>query len=340
MASFVRAAAVAGALASDAPPDAAPDLALPPVGGDWMARAETLARALGDALKSRAGLDEREWPAMPCLVGSSSHFIGAREAQPEAELGPPVEFAARLASCFGAAGPVMMVNTACTSGLTALALARDLIDAGRCRHALVLGVELANRLSGVGFGALGLLSASTAKPCDRDRDGLVLGEAFGALLVSGSGAWRIAAAASEIDPSGFAAPAPNADIFARAMRAALSAAGWEAADVDLLKLQAGGSPTGDLAEARAIRGTFASLPHLVSFKGAIGHTLGASGPAELALLLAALSRGRVPPTAGFRHADAELGLEPKAADGGPVRRVLFNLAGFGGHVASLALARE
>jgi 3-oxoacyl-[acyl-carrier-protein] synthase-1 len=336
MASFVRAAAVASALA----PEIAPDLTLPPIEGDWTKRAEAIARAVSVALKSRAALDESEWPSMPCLVGSSSHFIGAREAQPDAQLGPPAEFAARLARGFGASGPVMTVNTACTSGLTALALARDLIDAGRCRHALVLGVELANRLSGVGFGALGLLSASTAKPCDRDRDGLVLGEAFAAVVVSGSGAWRIAAAASEIDPSGFSAPAPNESIFARAMSAALSTAGWNAADVDLLKLQAGGSPTGDLAEARAIRGIFAPPPRAVSFKGAIGHTLGASGPAELALLLAALARGRVPPTAGFHHPDPEVGLEPRAADGRSVRRVLFNLAGFGGHVASLALARE
>ena len=78
----------------------------------------------------------------------------------------------------------------------------------------------------------------------------------------------------------------------------------------------------------------------MSFKGAIGHTLGASGPAELALLLAALARGRVPATSGFRHADPEVGLEPRAADGSSVRRVLFNLAGFGGHVASFALAHE
>lgn len=334
MASFVRAAAVASAPA----PEIVPDLALPPVQGDWTTRAEAIARAVSVALKSRAALDESEWPAMPCLVGSSSHFIGAREAQPEAELGPPVEFAARLARCFGASGPVMMVNTACTSGLTALALARDMIDAGRCRHALVLGVELANRLTHAGFAALGLLSASKARPCDRERDGLVLGEAFGAVVVSGSGLWRIAAAEIKVDPSGFAAPAPNEVVIAQVMAAALSAAGWQ--EIDLLKLQAGGSPSGDLAEARAVRGLFAAPPAMVSFKGAIGHTLGASGPAELALLLAALARGEVPPTAGFAHADPELGLEPKAGDGRAVRRVLFNLAGFGGHVAALALARE
>lgn len=326
MASFVRAAALAGAL--------------PPVADDWMKRAEAIAAAVAADLKRKAGLPESGWRQLPCLVGSSSHFIGAREARPDAKLGPPIEFATRLARWFGTSGPVMAVNTACTSGLTALALARDMIEAGHCRHALVLGVELANRLTSLGFGALGLLSASTAKPCDRERDGLALGEAFGAAIVSTSGAWRIAAVATQIDPSGFAAPAPNEDVFARAMSAALSAAGWQAAEVDLLKLQAGGSPIGDLAEARAVRGLFAPLPRLVSFKGAIGHTMGASGPAELALLLAALSQGRVPPSAGFQRVDPEVGLEPRAADGSSVRRVLFNLAGFGGHVVSLALARE
>lgn len=320
MASFVRAAALAGAL--------------PPAGGDWMKRAEAIARGVAASLRSKAGIEARDWQAMPCLVGSSSHFIGAQEAQPDAALGPPVEFAARLARWFDVSGPAMAVNTACTSGLTALGLARDLLDAGAAHHALVLGVELANRLTTLGFASLGLLSPTRARPCDAARDGLMLGEAFGALIVSRSGGWRIAALSAEIDPSGIAAPAPNAEIMARAMRAALG--GWS--NVDLLKLQAGGSPAGDLAEAQAVRAVFAELPrHLVSFKGAIGHTLGASGPAELALLLDALGRGEVPATVGFSRPDPELGLEPKSGDGRSVRRVLFNLAGFGGHVASLAL---
>jgi 3-oxoacyl-[acyl-carrier-protein] synthase-1 len=334
MASFVRAAAVASALA----PEVLPDLPLPPAGGDWTRRAENIARAVAAALKGKAGLTEGEWQQLPCLVGSSSHFIGAREAQPDATLGPPAEFAAQLARWFGTSGPAMAVNTACTSGLTALGLARDLVESGACKQALVLGVELSNRLTSAGFAALGLLSATRARPCDLERDGLVLGEAFGAVVVSGSGPWRIASAEIRVDPSGFAAPAPNETIIAQVMGAALSAAGWK--EIDLLKLQAGGSPAGDLAEARAVRSTFAVPPRLVSFKGAIGHTLGASGPAELALLIDALARGIVPPTSGFAQVDPELGLEPKAGDARSVRRVLFNLAGFGGHVASVALEKS
>jgi 3-oxoacyl-[acyl-carrier-protein] synthase-1 len=320
MASFVRAAALQSSW---------------PAEKNWMRRAEAIATSVAESLREKTHLPEN----IPCFVGSSSHFIGAREENPEAKLAAPAEFAAQLAGWCGVSGPVVLVNTACTSGLTALGLARDTVESGASPHALVLGVELANRLTSAGFAALGLLSPTRARPCDAERDGLVLGEAFAAVVVSASGEWRIASLATQIDPSGFAAPAPNAEIIARAMRAALAAAGWT--DVDLLKLQASGSREGDLAEARAVREAFATPPrNLVSFKGEIGHTLGASGPAELALLLDALARGVVPSTAGFSRPDPEIGFEPKAGDGRAVRRVLFNLAGFGGHVASLALERK
>jgi len=320
MGSFVRAAALQSAWPADP---------------DWMRRAEAVATSVAGSLRRQVRLPEN----IPCFVGSSSHFLGAREARPDAALGPPAGFAKQLARWFGVSGPVIAVSTACTSGITALGLARDAVESGASQHALVLGVELANRLTRDGFAALGLLSASRARPCDAARDGLVLGEAFAALVVSGAGDWRIAALSAEIDPSGIAAPAPNEEVIAKAMQAALSVAGWK--EIDLLKLQAGGSPAGDLAEARAIRSVFRVPPrNLVSFKGEIGHTLGASGPAELALLLDALARGVVPATKGFERPDPELGLEPRAGDGRSVRRVLFNLAGFGGHVTSLALERE
>jgi len=320
----------AAAVASGSAPEVVPDVALPAIGGDWMERAEAIARAVAAKLRARADFGKD----IPCFVGSSSHFIGALEGRRDPAFDPPATFARSLAHWFGVSGPVVSVDTACTSGITALGLA---LDAGR--DALVLGVELSNRVSQAGFSSLGLLSPGAARPCDRDRDGMVLGEALAALLVSSSGAWRVAANASAIDPAGLAAPAPNEQVMARVMRAALAAARWRAADVDLVKLQAGGSPVGDLAEAKALHAIFGRPPRLVSLKGAIGHTLGASGPAELALLLAALARGRVPPTAGFARPDSEVGLSPQGGDAGGVRRVLFNLSGFGGSVASLALER-
>jgi 3-oxoacyl-[acyl-carrier-protein] synthase-1 len=169
---------------------------------------------------------------------------------------------------------------------------------------------------------------------------MVLGEALGAVLVSAAPAeWRVSALATGIDAAGVTGPAPGGEAMAATMRSAMDRARWQRGDVDLIKLQAAGSPLSDLAEARAVRNLFAAQPKLTSLKGAIGHTLGASGPAELALLLAALARGRVPPTWGYEVYDEAIGLTPSDGAAGDVRRVLFNLSGFGGSVMTLALER-
>jgi len=243
-------------------------------------------------LRERSGLQSSDWNALPCIVGSSSYAIGRVEADPEPRLAPPIEFARELARSFGVSGPLLLTSSACTSGFGALQLALDLMQAGAWRHALVLGAELPNRLTAAGFASLGL--------------GLKLGAALGALLVSNQGPWRIAALAWRSEPSnltGVGAGTLNA-----AMREALARAGWRPADVDLVKLQA----ENDAAEQQALAEIFSPVPACVSPRGTLGHTLGASGPAELAWLLE----------------------QPR-----PGRRVLFNLSGFGGQVASLALER-
>jgi len=318
-----------------------PYFSIPVAGDDWMKRAEAIARAVAESLRREAALAPGEWAALPCIIGSSSHSVGAWDKGGWAALVPPLEFSRMLAQSFGARGPAMLVNTACTSGLSAFDIAVSLVASGRFRDVLVLGVELSNRLTVAGFAGLELLSATAARPCDRARDGLVLGEAFAAVIVSAApGPWRIAALASGLDATSLTGPAPSGEVIAGTMRVALASAKWTGAAVDLIKLQAGGGRLGDLAEARAIRELFAPPPQTVSLKGALGHTLGASGPAELALLLASLARGRVPATWGFVTPDDELGLKPAGGDGKGVSRVLFNLSGFGGNVMSLALEKS
>lgn len=105
-------------------------------------------------------------------------------------------------------------------------------------------------------------------------------------------------------------------------------------------MQAAGSPGTDLAEARALHQVFGpAMPPLLSLKPALGHTLGASGIAELAALLACLEAGQVPATAQFAEPDAEIGLAPTAhRQAADVRCTLLNLIGFGGGLASLIVA--
>ncbi len=351
---FVRATALASALGLEldaatgqllgepsAPRSAMgwPYRAIPLEDADWMRRAQSIARSVAAALRRGAGLPAARWAGLPCLVGSSSFSIGAADGDPPV-LQPPLPFCRMLAQCFGAGGPIIAMSTACTSGLSALHAALDLVQEGAFSDVLVLGVELSNRLTVAGFAGLELLSPSRARPCDRGRDGLVLGEALGAVLVSATPAeWRVAALAAGMDGASVTGPAPGGEAMAATMRSAMDQARWRPSEVDLIKLQAAGSPLSDLAEARAVRELFTPPPSLASLKGALGHTLGASGPAELALLLGALARGRVPPTWGYEVHDEEVGLAPAGGAGGGVRRVLFNLSGFGGSVMTLALEK-
>jgi len=317
-----------------------PYFAIPVAGKNWRKRAEAIARSVAESLRREAALAPARWAELPCIVGSSSFSVGAWDDGGWAALEPSFEFSRRLARGFGVHGPVTAVSTTCTSGLSALDIALGLVAEGEFRDALVLGAEFSNRLTVAGFAGLELLSATAARPCDRERDGLVLGEALAAVLVSAASApWRIAALATRMDATSVTGPAPDGSVIANAMRAAMAGAHWESAAVDLIKLQSGGGPLADSAEANAVREVFAPVPRTVSLKGALGHTLGASGPAELALLLASLSRGRVPATWGFANPDDELGLAPSGGDAQGVRRVLFNLSGFGGSVMSVALEK-
>jgi len=356
---FVRAAALASALGphleaaverlagapvapvrNTKPGGAWPYFAIPISGGDWRMRTEAIARSVAEDLRRVAAIAPARWAELPCIVGSSSFSVGAWDDGGWEALEPSFEFASRLARGFGAHGPVTAVSTTCTSGLSALDIALGLVAGGEFRDALVLGAEFSNRLTVAGFAGLELLSATAARPCDRERDGLVLGEALAAVLVSAAPSpWRIAALATGMDAASVTGPTADGAVIANAMRAAMAGARWESAAVDLIKLQSGGGRLADSAEANAVRELFAPVPRAVSLKGALGHTLGASGPAELALLLASLARGRVPATWGFSEPDGELGLAPSGGDAQGVRRVLFNLSGFGGSVMSLALEK-
>ena len=119
-------------------------------------------------------------------------------------------------------------------------------------EALVVGVELANASTVAGFAAMELLSRTACRPCAADRDGLVLGEALAAVRLSACpGPWRIAAVRTGLDGYSTTGPDPAGGPIAGVMADTIAAAGLRPADIELLKLQAAGSPGTDLAEARA-----------------------------------------------------------------------------------------
>ncbi|MCG2577713.1 hypothetical protein LZ012_11985 [Dechloromonas sp. XY25] len=315
-----------------------PYYALPVEEPDWSLRAERAVRQVSAQLGPYA-------PATPLFVASSSFQIGLFEQQ-GAPFDMPVgsaSFSRQIADWMALKGPRASFSNACVSGFSAIDAASTLIAAGLIDEAIVVGIELANDSTLAGFGAMELLSRSLCRPFDARRDGLVLGEAVAAIKLSASpGPWTIGGLATGLDAYSTTGPDPDGGPIAGVMRACLHAANATPADVDLIKLQAAGSPGSDLAEANALRQVFgASMPPLLSLKPALGHTLGASGIAELAALLAGLDAGQIPATANYRDSDAEIGLAPVTVRRqATVRRALLNLIGFGGGLASLVVERS
>lgn len=305
---------------------------------DWLARVEQAVRLVAESLGPLPS-------TTPLFVASSSFQVGLCEMRP-----PPYDlpiasasFSRQLAAWMQLDGPRYSFSNACISGFSAIDAARSLIAGGQIDEAVVLGCELANASTLAGFAALELLSPTTCRPFDRERDGLVLGEAVAAIRLAATPTpWRIAALRTGIDTWSITGPDPDGSPIAELLSECLREAGLSASDIDLVKLQAAGSPGTDLAEANALRQVFATRPPpLLSLKSSLGHTLGASGVAELAALLACLDSGCIPATAGFTTADPQLGLQPTTGNcSQPVRHALLNLIGFGGGLAGMIVARE
>ncbi len=314
-----------------------PYFALPFAENDWLKRAEQACGALRVQLPGLAA-------DTPLFIASSSFQMGLFEQQ-----GRPFDlpracasFAGQLANWLGLSGPRQCFSNACVSGFSALDAASTLIAAGIIDEALVLGVELANASTLAGFASMELLSPDGCRPFDRQRNGLVLGEAVAAIhLTARTGAWRISGLSAGLDAYSTTGPDPAGGPIAAAAVHCLKTAKTEPSDIQLVKLQAAGSPGTDLAEANALRQVFGdALPPLVSLKPYLGHTLGASGLAELSALLACLDAGFVPGTPGFADIDPEIGLSPtRSTENRRIDRLLLNLIGFGGGLANLIVER-
>jgi 3-oxoacyl-[acyl-carrier-protein] synthase-1 len=295
---------------------------------DWTTRTRRIAQRV--AAESGALAGPRNGPL---FVASSSLDIGALEADGDL-LGDSQSFADAISSWLDWRGPVFTVSTACTSSLNAVLSASTLIRQGQAEQALVMGLELRNRVTVSGFSGMQLLSATRALPFGQARAGLVLGEAVAALhLSSQPSRWRIAGGANVVDGRDPAGTVPSAVV--AMCRQALASSGLAPHDIALIKPQAAGGAASDAVEAQALHQVFSPMPALVSLKAAIGHTLGAAGAAELALLTACLESGVWPPL----DYPQDPALKAPLASHAPrhARYVLASILGFGGGHTAVVL---
>ena len=267
--------------------------------------------------------------------------------------------AAQLSILIGAHGPALTVNTACSSGATALVLALDQLRLGRVDRAVVGGADLPLAGSVLkGFSNLGALSpgnekgAAACRPFDAGRDGFVLGEGAACLVLETARAAlergarpvaRIAGGAASSEAHHLLAPQENGAAMAECMREALRDAGVAPGEVRHVYAHGTGTLYNDRCEAQAIRAVLPHGPTVSATKSQLGHALGAAGAIDAALAAHGAEAGEAIPCHNLEVPDLECPVMPARTVAVPgwgekgKQAILVNSFAFGGHNATLVL---
>ena len=314
---------------------------------------DVVATVIEEALHA-SGLRPEEKRKMALCVGSSSFDISMSESAYRKELAAGREalplrsssfanLAESVRRRFSLLGEDYSFNTACTSSANGLWYAARLIRSGAVDHALVLGVELINDLTALGFLGLGLLSRSEMRPFDPARDGLVLGEACAALVLGRGDAgrfhWRGGANVS--DTHSMVAPCADGSTIAAVIDLALADASLAPGDIDAVKAHGTANPANDDAESSGMLRAFPVVPPVCVLKPFLGHSLGASGLTETILFYRALEEGFLVATPGIATTPETCGIALNQFERPMTRgRFMLNTFGFGGNNTSLIIARD
>ena len=266
--------------------------------------------------------------------------------------------AAHVSMCFNAQGPNNTVTTACVAGTQAVGEAFRLITRGDADVMLAGGADSRiEPLLLMAYAALGTLSRGdrppeeVSRPYDRFRDGFVMGEGAGVLVLEDEERARARDATIYAEVLGFGSsfdaysltkPDPEAKGAARAIREALREARVDARDVDYINAHGTSTRLNDQMETVAIKKVFgegAQLVPLSSIKSMIGHLIGAAGAVEAAALAMTLKTNAIPPTINLTHPDPNCDLDytPRTARELPVRTAVSTSFGFGGQNGALVM---
>jgi 3-oxoacyl-[acyl-carrier-protein] synthase II len=311
-----------------------------------------------------------------CVIGTGIGGIGTMEDQHDtlrdrgAERVSPLTVPLMMANALpgalsmrhGLLGQVYGVVSACAAGAHAIGAAARMIQSGEADAVVTGGGEAAlTPLSRAAFASLDALSETgVSRPFDRRRDGFVMGEGAGVLVLEDAEKARergarvlgeILGYGATADAHHITAPDPEGRGATKAIQHALADAGLQPGDVDYVNAHGTSTPLNDRAETAAIKsalGDHAARVPVSSTKSAIGHLLGAAGAVEAIATVLALREGLAPPTLGYEEPDEDLDLDyvpgaareliPRGSNGNAGRLVaLSNAFGFGGHNAVLCL---
>ncbi len=319
-------------------------------------------------------VDEAVAPRMGAAVGSGIGGIASIERSHQILLdsGPrrispffvPGSITNMIAGClsirYGFSGPNIAITTACTTGTHNIGIGARLIAWGEADVMLVGGAEMATTPVGLGgFSAARALSTrnddpqAASRPWDRDRDGFVLSDGAGVLVLEEYEHARRRGAHIHAEVAGFGMsgdachmtlPPEDGRGAAAAMANAIRDAGIEPAAIDYINAHGTSTPAGDVAESRAVErvlGDAAARVAMSSTKSMIGHLLGAAGAVEAVFAILAIRDGVAPPTINLDHPDEGCTLD-YVAHTAQQRRIdvsLSNSFGFGGTNGSLVFRR-
>lgn len=351
-------------------PGFTPDAFMP---GTWVCRTDRcsqLAFAAAQEAFTTAGLDPDEWEStrVGVIVGTAFGGITTLEQQTlsvsrkgrASALTVPMTatsmVAGQLSLAWRARGPSLALGAACASGATAIGFAAKLLREDTCDIVLAGGTDAPMaRVIAASFARMGALSRHrseprvASRPFDASRDGFVLGEGAGMLVLERHADAVARRAAPLAFLAGFGAsadahhltdPHPDGSGLQHAINTALTEAGAGTPDVDHINAHATSTPKGDLAEGTLIARLFRHRPVVTAPKGVLGHTMGAAGAIEAALTVRALQDQIIPPTANLDQLDPRIDIDVATSTPRrqPIRLALSHSSGFGGQNAVVALS--
>ena len=263
---------------------------------------------------------------------------------------------------YGFRGPNFTTVSACASSTNSISTAFDYIRLGRVDLMITGGSEASVTKAGIGgFSSMKALSQrnddflTASRPFDKDRDGFVLGEGAGAIILEelehakARGANIIAeivGSAATSDAHHLTAPHPEGLGARNVMKLAIQDAGLNPEDIDYVNVHGTSTPLGDIAEIKAIKQVFGDHAYklnISSTKSMTGHLLGAAGAIEAIAGIASISEGFIPPTINHNTYDPEidnkLNLTVNEAQERKTNTIISNTFGFGGHNASVVIKR-
>ena len=323
---------------------------------------------------SSMNLDELDRDQIGCFIGSGIGGLGTQETQHSiltgrgpAKMSPftipmlILNMASGVFSIYnGLRGPNVATCSACATSTHALGEAWRTIKMGDATAIFAGGAEAAVVPMGMGgFAAMKAMSTRNddpmraSRPFDKDRDGFVMGEGAGVLVLEemdhaimrGAKIYcEIVGYGNTADANHLTAPDPEGKGAARCMQMALRSGGLDAHNIDYINAHGTSTPQGDICETKAVRSVFkehADKLAVSSTKGATGHMLGAAGGVEMVLTAKALQTGILPPTINIENQDPECDLDYVAntARQAEINAALSNSFGFGGHNATIAATK-